>query len=85
MSTLTDAKEKWTGTISTLVIGATREEGGTRTSKVTVGGSGTLPFMRFEGSASSRPAVAVEIWDTPPDDWAAPLTAAWGDACTSSQ
>jgi acetyl-CoA decarbonylase/synthase, CODH/ACS complex subunit delta len=83
MSTLMDAKEKWTGTISTLVIGATKEEGGTRTSKVTVGGSGTLPFMRFEGAAASRPAVAVEVWDTPPDDWTAPLTEAWGDAIKS--
>lgn len=79
MSMLADAKEKWSGTISTLVLGATREEGGTRTSKVTVGGSATLPFMRFEGVAANRPAVAVEVWDTPPDDWAAPLVEVWGD------
>ena len=83
MSMLIDAKEKWSGTISTLVLGATREEGGTRTSKVTVGGSATLPFMRFEGAAGCRPAVAIEIWDTPPDDWAAPLTDAWGGVVSS--
>ena len=80
MSIMSDAKEKWAGAISTLVLGATREEGGTRTSKVTVGGSSTLPFMRFEGAATSRPAVAIEVWDTPPDDWPAPLTDVWGSA-----
>ena len=80
MSILSDAKEKWTGAIGTLTIGATKEEGGTRTSTVTVGGSATLPFMRFEGAVTRRPAVAIEVWDTPPDDWPAPLADAWGDA-----
>jgi len=83
MSILSDAKEKWTGAIGTLTLGATKEEGGTRTSKVTVGGSSTLPFMRFEGAATSRPAVAIEVWDTPPDDWPAPLVDAWGDVLKS--
>lgn len=83
MSILADAKDKWSGVIGTLTVGATREEGGTRTSKVTVGGASTLPFMRFEGATTSRPAVAVEIWDTPPDDWASPLMDAWGDVMTS--
>ena len=79
MSILVDAKEKWTGAINTLELGATKEEGGTRTSKVRVGGSTSLPFMRFEGASSLKPAVAVEIWDKAPDDWPTQLTEVWGN------
>lgn len=83
MSLLEDAREKWTGTINTLVLGALKGEGGTRTSQVKVGGSASLPFMRFEGPVPHRAAVAVEIWDRTPDDWPAPLTEAWGSAIKS--
>ena len=61
MSILEEAKEKWTGTINTVTLGALREEGGTRTSQVKVGGSASLPFMRFEGAAPHRSVVAIEI------------------------
>ena len=36
---LPDVKERWTSTINTVTIGATKEEGGTRTSTVTVAGT----------------------------------------------
>ena len=38
MSMLTDAKERWSGAIVKTVIGATADQGGTRSSTVTVGG-----------------------------------------------
>lgn len=78
MTMLVDAKEKWTGAVNTLVLGATPQDGGTRTSTVTVGGATGLPFMRFDGATPHRPAVAVEVWDREPEDWPTPLVEAWG-------
>lgn len=83
MISLSDAGEKWTGSINALTIGATAKDGGTRTSTVTVGGANGLPFMHYEGQTPHRPVVAMEIWDRAPDEWAAPLMAALGDAVQS--
>lgn len=83
MTTVPDLKEKWTGKINTLTIGATAEQGGTRTSTVTVGGSATLPFLDFEGQTGSRPAIAVEIWDGGTENWSDELKSAYGDAMSS--
>lgn len=83
MSVMDDAKEKWSGVINELTIGATRAEGGTRTSVVTVGGGAALPFMHFEGVTPRAPVVAMEIWDREPDDWAAPLVDVFGSVMKS--
>ena len=42
-------EERWTGTVREVTLGATAEEGGTRTKTVTIGGETTLPFLHFEG------------------------------------
>jgi acetyl-CoA decarbonylase/synthase, CODH/ACS complex subunit delta len=81
--TLPYLSEKWTGKINAMVLGATRESGGTRTSTVTVGGAAALPFMTFEGAVGHRPAVAVEVWDGPAEGWSAPLQKAYGQALNS--
>ncbi|MBI2252153.1 MAG: acetyl-CoA decarbonylase/synthase complex subunit delta [Armatimonadetes bacterium] len=62
-------KEKWGTAINTLTIGATKEEGGTRTSKVTVGGETTLPFLHFEGEIPYKPVIAMEVLDLIPQEW----------------
>jgi len=79
-----DVAEKWAGRINTVEIGATAEQGGTRTSTVTLGGAAALPFLGFEGSLGARPAIAVEVWDGGADEaWPAPLQEAYGDALKS--
>ncbi len=83
MSIMEDAKEKWTGTINEVTLGATQADGGTRTSVVTVGGASALPFMNFEGGTPHAPAIAMEIWDREPDDWAQPLMDALGPVVKS--
>ena len=72
------ALEKWTGVISALTIGAAKEEGGSRASTVKIGGQCSLPLLFKEGSIPNRPAIAFEIWDTPPLDWSEELVAAYG-------
>ncbi|MFH1655941.1 MAG: CO dehydrogenase/acetyl-CoA synthase subunit delta [Candidatus Omnitrophota bacterium] len=62
-------KENWSNTISGITIGATKDEGGTRSSVIKVGGQSTLPFLFDEGEIPNQPIIAHEIWDINPEDW----------------
>ena len=73
-------KEKWTGKVREVTLGATPAEGGTRAKTITIGGEGTLPFLHFDGALPHTPVVAVEIRDRRPTDWSPLLPQAWGDA-----
>ena len=42
-------KEKIAGKVTEVVIGATSDQGGTRSHTITIGGSTALPFLLFEG------------------------------------
>ncbi|MBN1411406.1 MAG: acetyl-CoA decarbonylase/synthase complex subunit delta, partial [Spirochaetales bacterium] len=64
---LPDVKEKWTGKIYEITIGATKEQGGTREKTVTVGGQTTLPFLTDEGSIPNEPVIAGFVSDIVPD------------------
>jgi acetyl-CoA decarbonylase/synthase complex subunit delta len=73
-------KEKWTGSVREISIGATTEDGGTRSTTVTVGGETTLPYLYHEGTIPNSPILAIEIRDRKPDDWSPLLEEAWGEA-----
>jgi acetyl-CoA decarbonylase/synthase complex subunit delta len=62
-----EIKEKWTGSINAVTIGATKDQGGTRGKTVTVGGQTTLPFLDFEGEIPYKPVIAGFVSDVPPD------------------
>lgn len=80
---IVDVKEKWTNRINTITIGATKAQGGTRGSTVTVGGESTLPFLTFEGEMPHPPAIAGLVTDVAPDDWPSVLKNAIGDVINS--
>jgi len=80
---IVDVKEKWTNPINTVTIGATPEQGGTRTSTITIGGETTLPFLTFEGDMPNRPVVAGTVVDVVPDTWPDVLKQAIGDEINS--
>ncbi len=46
-----------------VTLGATREQGGTRGSTVTLGGAAVMPFHLWEGPMPHRPVVALEVYD----------------------
>lgn len=73
-------KEKWTGSVREITIGATADDGGTRAKTLTVGGESTLPFLHHEGSMPHKPALAIEIRDRKPEDWSPLLIEVWGTA-----
>lgn len=74
------ALEKWAGVISTLAIGAAKEEGGSRGNIIKIGGQNSLPLLFKEGSLPNKPRVAFEIWDITPQDWQEELICAYGKA-----
>lgn len=71
--------EKYNGAVREITIGATKEQGGTRSKTVTVGGAKTLPFLKFEGAMPHPPVIAIEVQDRAPSDWSEILLKAWGD------
>jgi acetyl-CoA decarbonylase/synthase complex subunit delta len=83
--------EKWGAAVNTVTLGATKDNGGTRASTITLGGATTLPFLHFEGQTLSRPVVAMEVLDSAPTEWPETLAkpfegvlddpAAWARRC----
>ncbi|MCK5247910.1 acetyl-CoA decarbonylase/synthase complex subunit delta, partial [Candidatus Bipolaricaulota bacterium] len=76
---LPTVNRNWTRAIHAVTLGATPEDGGTRTSTVTIGGASVMPFHHFEGAMPHRPAVAMEINDIAPTDWPPALQAPIAD------
>jgi len=74
-----EIKEKWSAAINTVTIGATKAEGGTRGSTVTIGGQSGIPFLSYDGEVPHPPAVALEVFDTAPTNWPQPLADVYGD------
>jgi acetyl-CoA decarbonylase/synthase complex subunit delta len=72
-------KEKYRSQVREVVLGATKEEGGTRSHTLKVGGESALPFLHFEGKIPNRPLVAMEIWDIVPEEWPAGLKSFFED------
>ncbi len=72
-------KETAHGAVRTVRIGATASEGGTRTSTVTIGGAQAMPFHAFEGALPHPPAIAMEVFDSPPKRYPRALRNVFGD------
>jgi len=60
-------KEKWSGKVGVVSLGATAEEGGSRSRKLTLGGETGMPFLSYEGVMPNRPLIAGEVLDCPGD------------------
>ncbi len=54
----------WTGTIGSVLLGATKAEGGTRDISYRIGGGANLPFLEKPAGVKS-PLIAFEICDNP--------------------
>ena len=59
-------KETNAGKVMEVTLGATPEQGGTRSHTVTIGGSTSSPFHFFEGEHPHPPVVAMEVFDQVP-------------------
>lgn len=62
-------KDRNTSKVAAVTLGATKEQGGTRTHTVRVGGEASLPFLHFEGEMPNKPIIAMEVIDRVPEEW----------------
>jgi acetyl-CoA decarbonylase/synthase complex subunit delta len=76
-------KETNAGQVVEVKLGATSEQGGTRSHIITIGGSNTLPFHFFEGRHSNHPIVAMEVFDKLPAKYPEPLLEYYRDVIDS--
>jgi acetyl-CoA decarbonylase/synthase complex subunit delta len=65
-------KETYSGVIKPITLGKGNKA-------VTVGGESCYPFYQFEGEMPNKPRIAMEIWDTKPEDWPEAATAPFKD------
>lgn len=56
-------KTQYTGKVKEIVLGNGDKA-------ITVGGETAYPFYLFEGEMPNLPKIAMEVWDTPPEEWA---------------
>jgi acetyl-CoA decarbonylase/synthase complex subunit delta len=60
-------REKWTGKIGVVTLGATADEGGSRSKRLALGGETGMPFLSYDDVMSNRPLIAGEVIDCPGD------------------
>lgn len=72
-------KDRNPSKVSVVTLGATREQGGTRTGTITVGGAACLPYLHFEGEIPNKPIIAMEVVDRVPVEWSEELKKAFAD------
>jgi acetyl-CoA decarbonylase/synthase, CODH/ACS complex subunit delta len=58
-------KERWTGKIGVVTLGATADENGSRSKRLALGGETGMPFLSYEGAMPNRPLIAGEVIDCP--------------------
>ena len=63
-------------------LGATKDEGGTRTTTHTIGGATAMPFHLWEGEMPNRPLAAMEVFDTVNERFPVVLRDIYGDLLT---
>lgn len=61
--------DSFSGTINRLTLGATKDQGGTRTSTVTVGGAKNVVYGGAPEEAGAKPVIAMDVLDSRPEDW----------------
>ncbi len=71
--------ESFIGSVNLVTLGATAENGGTRTTTVTVGGSKNVVYGGSADDAGQKPVIAMDVLDSPPTDWPDVLIAPYKD------
>jgi len=72
--------EKWQDKITEVSLGATKDQGGTRSKPLKIGGETGVYFINGEDKFPNLPVVAMEVWDMEPGAWPETLKANFGSA-----
>ncbi|MBN1973552.1 MAG: acetyl-CoA decarbonylase/synthase complex subunit delta [Sedimentisphaerales bacterium] len=80
---LPEITDSFTGSVNRITLGATKENGGTRTNTVTIGGARNVVYGGSFEDASEKPVIAMDVLDTRPRDWPDALVQAYDDVMDS--
>jgi len=61
--------DNYTGSVNRVTLGATKENGGSRTSTITIGGAKNVVYGGGADQASEKPVIAIDVLDSEPGDW----------------
>jgi acetyl-CoA decarbonylase/synthase complex subunit delta len=75
--------DSFTGQVIKITLGATKADGGTRASTVTVGGARNVTYGGTIEDRSEKPVIAMDVLDTKPDDWSDVLAEPYKDVLDS--
>ena len=64
-----EVAESFTGSVNKVTLGATKDDGGTRTSTITVGGARNVVYGGSAADAGEKPVIAMDVLDSRPDEW----------------
>lgn len=80
---LPEITDSFTGSVNKITLGATKENGGTRTSTVTIGGARNVVYGGSIEDTSEKPVIAIDVLDSKPEDWPDVLAKAYEDVIDS--
>ena len=78
-----EVKESFAGAVTKVTLGATKENGGTRSLTVTIGGAKNVTYGGSASDASEKPVIAIDVIDAAPDDWPQMLSQNYQDVIDS--
>jgi acetyl-CoA decarbonylase/synthase complex subunit delta len=78
-----EVTESFAGSVNRVTLGATKDQGGTRTSTITVGGARNMVYGGSFEDAGEKPVIAMDILDSKPEDWPDVLVEPFKDALDS--
>ncbi len=81
--TVPEVTASFTASVNQVTLGATKDDGGTRTSTVTVGGSRNVVYGGSSADAGEKPVIAIDVLDSRPQDWPDALTEPYKDVLDS--
>ena len=64
-----EVSDGFIGSVNRVILGATKENGGSRTNTVTVGGARNVVYGGSVEDACEKPVIAMDVLDTEPTDW----------------
>ncbi len=78
-----EVAESFTGSVNRLTLGATKDDGGTRTSTVTIGGAKNVVYGGSVDQMGEKPVIAMDVLDSRPEDWPDVLAESYKDVLDS--
>ncbi|MFC1737617.1 acetyl-CoA decarbonylase/synthase complex subunit delta [Planctomycetota bacterium] len=75
--------ESYVGSVNKVTIGAIKEQGGTRSSTVTVGGALNVVYGGSCEDVGEKPVIAMDVPDVKPEDWPDVLAEPYKDVLSS--